>query len=226
MTTATLDTLTPELFDIVLETLQLEDIRQLRLANKETCSRATQDRFLSSFARKEVKLTRSGLEAFAHVTSQGSRLGCLVRNLTLKGVLHDPSVLENRLEKGDLTRVLGPGKVWNPSRTRPRNEAEIVTARKQFDEIRQCQAESKELREAGNDLVLLSEALRDIVSHSRKGLDTLSLKVMIYDGVAVVPEPGRRLGCLHRDEIFRTAAKTFSLAALSLRNIGRSPFYS
>jgi hypothetical protein len=64
MTTATLDTLTPELFDIVLETLQLEDIRQLRLANKETCSRATQDRFLSSFARKEVKLTRSGLEAY------------------------------------------------------------------------------------------------------------------------------------------------------------------
>jgi hypothetical protein len=217
MTTATLDTLTPELFDIVLETLELEDIRQLRLANKETCSRATQDRFLSSFARKEVKLTRSGLEAFAHMTSQGSRLGCMVRNLTLKGVLHDPSILEKCLEEGDLTRLLGPGKVWNPSRTRPRNEAEIVTARKQFDEIRQCQAESEELRDAGNDLVLLSRALRNIASHGRNGLDTLSLKVMIYDEVVVVPQPGRRLGCLHRDEIFRIAAKTFGLVALSLR---------
>jgi hypothetical protein len=79
MTTAALDTLTPELFDIVLEGLELEDIRQLRLANKKTCSRATQDHFLSSFARKEVKLTRSGLEAFANATSQGRRLGCLVQ---------------------------------------------------------------------------------------------------------------------------------------------------
>jgi hypothetical protein len=220
MTTAALDTLTPELFDIVLEGLELEDIRQLRLANKETCSRATQDHFLSSFARKEVKLTRSGLEAFANVTSQGRRLGCLVQYLTLKGVLHDPSILEKCLEKGDLTDVLGTEKVWNPSRTRPRNEAEIVTAREQFDELSPCQRETEELREAGRDLALLSQALRDIASHSRNGLDTLSLKVKIYDGVAVVRRSGQRFGCPRRDEIFQTAARTFSLVALSLRESG------
>jgi hypothetical protein len=220
MTTAALDTLTPELFDIVLEGLELEDIRQLRLANKETCSRATQDHFLSSYARKEVKLTRSGLEAFANVTSQGQRLGGLVQHLTLKGVLHDPSILEKCLEKGDLTDVLGTGKVWNPSRTRPRNEAEIVTAREQFDELSLCQRETEELREAGRDLALLSQALRDIASHSRNGLDTLSLKVKIYDGVAVVRRSGQRFGCPRRDEIFQTAARTFSLVALSLRESG------
>jgi hypothetical protein len=220
MTTAALDTLTPELFDIVLEGLELEDIRQLRLANKETCSRATQDRFLSSFARKEVNLTRPGLEAFANMTSQGRRLGCLVEHLTLKGVLHDPSILERCLEEGDLTRVLGPGKVWNSSRTRPRDEAEILTARKQFDELKQRQRETEELREAGGDLTLLSQALRDIASHSRNGLDTLSLKVRIYDAVAVVPKPGSRFGCSRRDEIFQTATRTFSLVALSLRESG------
>jgi hypothetical protein len=217
MTIATLDTLTPELFDIVLETLELGDIRQLRLANKETCSRATQDRFLASFARKEVKLTRSGLEAFAHMTSQGRRLGCLVQHLTLEGVLHDPSKLKECLEDGDLTRVLGPGTLWNSTRTRPRYEAEIATAQKQLDEIRQCQSETEELREAGKDLVLLSQALRDVASHSRNGLDTLCLKVMIHDGVAVVPPIGQRFGCPRRDEIFRTAARTFTLVAMSLR---------
>jgi hypothetical protein len=140
--------------------------------------------------------------------------------LTLKGVLHDPSILEKCLEKGDLTDVLGTGKVWNPSRTRPRNEAEIVTAREQFDELSLCQRETEELREAGRDLALLSQALRDIASHSRNGLDTLSLKVKIYDGVAVVRRSGQRFGCPRRDEIFQTAARTFSLVALSLRESG------
>lgn len=93
MTATNLDALTPELFEMAIQHLGLEDIRHLRLVSRETCFRATQDRFISFFARKNVELTQSGLEEFAHMTSQGRSLGCLVRQLTLTGVLYDLSAL-------------------------------------------------------------------------------------------------------------------------------------
>jgi hypothetical protein len=106
------------------------------------------------------------------------------------------------------------------TRTRPHDEAEIATAQKQLDEICRSQAETEELHEVGKDLLLLSQALRDIASHRLNGLDALCLKVIIHDGVVVVPPIGQRFGCRRRDEIFRTAARTFTLVALSLRESG------
>lgn len=91
MSAARLDVLTLELFDIVLQDLELDDIRQLRLVSKGTCARATRGRFPASLRSKNVDLTQAGLQSFARMTSQGQRLGCLVRHLTLTGVLYDLS---------------------------------------------------------------------------------------------------------------------------------------
>lgn len=103
MSSARLDVLTLELFDIVLEVLKLDDIRQLRLVSKETCAKVSRDRFLSFTAWKRVELTPTGLGEFARMTSHGFRVGCSVRHLTLVGVLYDLEILEEVLRTGVLS---------------------------------------------------------------------------------------------------------------------------
>lgn len=225
MSSARLDTLILELFDIVLQGLSLDDIRQLRLVSKETCARATRDHFHSSLLWKNVDLTQAGLEAFAHMTSQGRRLGCLVRHLSLVGVLYDLSILEDVLETGTLS--------WLPTRgpglraSKQLSEDEMATARACYNDLRQRKQELDIFRKAGTDVTLLSQAMHNIASGSRPKLDTLSLEVAVYDGGAVVEVSPKhkslaRYSESRRDRIFSTAMETFRLVSLVLRKGGPS----
>jgi hypothetical protein len=75
MSATRLDSLTNELFENMLERLDLQDVRNLRVVSKEVAYKATQNHFASYFSCQRVDLTRSGLQAFAQVTCQGARLG-------------------------------------------------------------------------------------------------------------------------------------------------------
>jgi hypothetical protein len=86
MSAAHLDSLAHELFENMVECLGLNDLQNLRMVRKAVASKATQSHFTSYFSRKKICLTRSGLQAFVQATSQGTRLGCRVRHLSLTGV--------------------------------------------------------------------------------------------------------------------------------------------
>lgn len=215
MSSAKLDTLTPELFDIVLRDLGLDDIRQLRLVNRETCARATQDRFLSSLMRKNVYLTQAGLESFAFMTTRGQRLGCLVRHLTLTGVLYDSSMLETILETG--IRTVGSRR---PRTKEKCSEAEMTAARKCYDELRQWYEGDKAFHKTGEDLALLSQSMRSIASEPQCEIEALSLEVVVYDEDTVMRKSSIPFNATSRIKVFRTAAETFRLVAQSLRETG------
>lgn len=220
MSSARLDVLTLELFDIVLQDLQLDDIRQLRLVSRETCARATRDRFLSFTARKRVEITPTGLEKFVRMTSQGYRLGCSLRHLTLVGVLYDLSILED---------VLGTGTFgWLPTRgpglraSKQLSEEEMVAARTCFSDLQQRKEDVDTICEAGTDISLLSQAMHNIASGPQPRLDTLLLEVTVYDGSAIVEMSPKhktlaRYSKSRRERIFSTATETFRLASLVLR---------
>ena len=215
MSSARLDVLTPELFDIVLRDLELDDIRQLRLVSKETCARATQDRFLSSLRSKNVDLTQSGLQYFAHMTSHGQRLGCLVRHLTLTGVLYDLSTLEAILATG--TRIVGSHR---PRTKEECSEEEMITARRCFDGLRQCYEVDKAFRNTGDDLALLCQSMRSIASEPQCELETLSLEGVVYDEDTVTRKSSIPFDATLRIKVFRAAAETSCLVARSLRETG------
>lgn len=77
MSVATLEALTNELLENVVQHLELHEIRQLRLVSKETCFKATQDFFLSFVVQNNVVViheVRPGtLESFTEMKSKPSR---------------------------------------------------------------------------------------------------------------------------------------------------------
>lgn len=225
MSPARLDALALELFDIVLQDLSLDDIRQLRLISKETCARATRDRFHSSLLRKIVDLTQAGLEAFAHMTSQGKRLGCLVRHLTLTGVLYDLSILEDVQRTGTLSSL--PTRGPRPEASKHLSEDKMVTARACFNDLRLRKQELDIFRKAETDVTLLSQAMHNIASGPQPKLDTLSLEVAVHDGNAAVKVSPKQMSLARYsksrcERIFSTAMETFRLFSLVLHEGGPS----
>jgi len=223
MSAARLDVLTLELFDIVLQDLELDNIRQLHLVSKKTCAKASRDRFLSFTAWKRVELTPTGLGEFARMTSQGRRLGCSVRHLTLVGVLYDLAILEGILETGALS--------WLPTRgpglraSKQLSEEELVAARTCFSDLQQRKEDVDTIREAGTDISLSAQAMHSIASGPQPRLDTLSLEVAVYDGGAIVEMSPKhktlaRYSKSRRERIFSTATETFGLVSLALREGG------
>jgi hypothetical protein len=171
--TAALEALTPELFEIVLQYLEIDDVQQLRLVSRETCFRATQDRYVSFAARNCVELTPTGLKAFARMTSQGCRLGYSVQHLIIVGVLYDSSILEEALETDNLSWFSTKG----PSRggLKRLSEEDTTIARKCLNELHRRRKDVEAFRKAGQDLALLSQAMRDISNEPQHKLDTLFL---------------------------------------------------
>lgn len=216
-----LEAVTNELFDMVVDYLEFSDIQQLRLASKAICSKTTQGRSMSYVLRRHVHLTRVGLEAFVRMTSQGGRLGCLVRHLTLVGVLYDTSTLDGIVNAG----IKNEGSSRSPSmmcqqladdgpssRLAARRKA-LLDAQANHRELRRRKTEDVEFRDAGKDITLLTQAFRNFARHFPGGLDTLSLQVFVYDREMVISK--QTIGARDR-EYFESAARTFTLVTSAL----------
>lgn len=223
MSTSGLEELTNELFDMVLHYFEFTEIHQLRLVSKAICSKATQGRFMSCVLSKHVHLTRVGLEAFVRMTSQGCRLGCLVRHLTLVGVFYDTSTLDGIVNAS----IKNEGSSRSPPMTcqqlgddGPSSRSELVARRKALldaqanhRELHRRKTEDVEFRDAGEDITLLTQAFRNIARHSPGGLDTLSLHVFVYDREVVTRK--QTIGASNRG-YFESAARTFTLITSAL----------
>jgi hypothetical protein len=77
-----LDDLPNELFENIVQRLDLSDIYNLRSSSRLLASKATQHHFKSFFRMKQVALDERSLKYFAHATQPA---GCLVEELVLVG---------------------------------------------------------------------------------------------------------------------------------------------
>jgi hypothetical protein len=180
MSAARLDTLTNELFENTVECLDLQDLRNLRMVSKAVAYKATQNHFASYFSCKRVDLTRPGLQAFFQATSQGARLGCRVRHLTLTGVEYCIPELEKVFDSAQIitdTRLGSHDSHHGPKRRVCYTE-ELHGLQSSLDKLRQCQADDEDFHRQGLDVSLLSEAFRNIASYSRHAIETLRLEVV------------------------------------------------
>jgi hypothetical protein len=219
MSAARLDSLTNELFENMVECLDLNDLRNLRMVSKAVAFKTTQNHFASYFSRKKVDLTRPGLQAFVRETSQGTRLGCRVRHLTLTRVEYCISELEKVLESGEVVTDTRLGSHHDPKRRACRTE-ELHGLQSSLDKLRQCQADGEDFHRQGLDVSLLSEAFQNIASHKGPGVETLRLEVVArIDGIGN-RRPAGALGMQNRAFGLGTAARAFSIVAASSRDNG------
>ena len=97
MATSPIESLPPEIFEIINALLSLQDLCNVRLVSRSMASKATQDKFGSFVRSLSVELTRPALETLAALTAEG-RIGCFVEDLTLTGVVYNTSGLQHQLQ--------------------------------------------------------------------------------------------------------------------------------
>ena len=88
-----LDSLPNELFEQVVQDLDLLDICSLRCGSRQLASKSTQTHFKSFFRKKHVYLDENSLTDFVQAT-QISKLCCRVEHLVLVGIVDAASFLE------------------------------------------------------------------------------------------------------------------------------------
>jgi hypothetical protein len=189
------------------------------MVSKAVAFKTTQNHFASYFSCKKVDLTRPGLQAFVQATSQGARLGCRVRHLTLTGVEYSIPELEKVFATGEVIIDTALGMQHLPKR-RECTKEELVGLQSSLDKLRRWQADDDDFHQQDLDVFLLSEALRNIATHSDHGIETLRLGIVArIDGIADRKSAG---GLKLQNQGFglRSAAKTFAVVASSLCDNG------
>jgi hypothetical protein len=208
------DDLPNELFEHIVQRLDLSDIYNLRLSSRLLASKATQHHFKSFFRKKQVNLDERSLIHFAHATQPA---GCDVEELVLVGLVYDTQVLKG-LES---ETYFGSGRKLDRGE-RDRRQWGLEAIEKRRDALR-IFGESK------SGVRLLSEALRNLNSNGSMAgcLPSLSLEIRIcirdperqeppasYDHDAETGQPLKRRVDLN--PLRRATAQTFRLAMNSL----------
>ncbi|KAF2167030.1 hypothetical protein M409DRAFT_54245 [Zasmidium cellare ATCC 36951] len=214
MAAAGLECLTSELFEMIVQRLDLSNVRNLRLVCRNVAFKATQDTYRQFFRVKHVDLTRPGLETFAQLTSSGG-LGCLVEHLTLVGIVYNPTLLENVVKSGKKSVLREGSSSYMVSRSC--SEEELKQARNDLETMRRRQADLDELRQQRVDVSLLKTALCNLAANiNHTPLKSLSLQIAVYrenTKIKLSPSDGK---CWK--SVFEATARSFVLAMSCLRD--------
>ncbi|KAF1826665.1 uncharacterized protein K489DRAFT_122284 [Dissoconium aciculare CBS 342.82] len=215
--------LSNELFEWIVENLDLESVRNLRLVSREISHKATQRTFASFFQTTRIVLSRESLEAFARVTS--GAIGSSIEHLTIVGILYEFTPLDDiikyrRRDTPDKESELEPCETIQVD-CRP---TEIAQAEKDVDILRQRQSDYALLCRDGGDVSLLRESLRNMAGASGRVLKYLSLEVAVIceaAGTKLTPLEAREQKTMDSSalehQVLQSATATFltSVAALS-----------
>lgn len=169
-----LDIVANEILDTILEYLKLDDIRNLRLVNKEIASKSIQGHFKYFIRKKHVDFTRSGLESFTQVATEGRQLGRLMEDLTVVGVVNDVPCLEDfiktrqiwlRYERHHPDPPKGKGDLGRYS-----TDEELLHIYEDLQILKLRQADYDDMLRTGEDVALLSQVFRNIETGPLHGL--------------------------------------------------------
>jgi hypothetical protein len=221
MVLQSLETLSNELFELIVQNLDLASICSLRLVGQEMAHKTTQRTFISFFQAARIILSRDSLENFVRATSS---LGTYIEHLTIVGVTYELRTLEDTIKRRQRKEE---------SQLEPRSmitvdcsSAEIEQAKKDAELMRRRQADYVLLACEGGDISLLRQSLQNIAGASGRLLKSLSLEVVVVceaAGTKLTPRETRQ--CTHltqerptlEHKIMETAKATFltSITALS-----------
>lgn len=210
MGAANLESLTNELFEQVVHSLNLPDIQNLRLVSRSTGLKTVQDTYRSFFREKHINLRRNDLQSFVEATSQ-SGLGCLVEHLSLTGIVYNPQDLQLSINTGRPRRRGGSARKVEPAHTPEQLEA----IKEELATFHQRHKEDEAFRKEGAGVILLREAFSNIASSKSSPLKHLSLCIKIHYGDTVRP---RSPSIWQTKQVFPAAISAFWLAMESLRS--------
>jgi hypothetical protein len=217
MAASPLQALPPEIFESINVLLSLRDLSNVRLVSRSMASKATQDRFASFVRSRSVELTRPTLETMAALTAEG-RIGCLIQDLTLAGVVYNTAGLQHQLQVGTKTmleRGCEASGMLDESTERP-TETELARATAALNTMQSKQADYDQLHDVGGDVVaLLAGIFQNIAANTKRhGLASLSLDVREYRQDAQTPQPASDR--LAWRSVWHIAEQTFHTVTRSL----------
>lgn len=145
-----------------------------------------------------------------------NRLGFLVENLSLVGIVYDLSALQVTVETGE--RYVPNEEISNnyvPSSTRIAcSEVDLSRVKEDLELSTNRQRDHEQLREQGVDIDLLTQAFRNFASKEESALRSISLEVAVCQGDARTKLPPRYASGSKR--ILEAASRTFSLTMTCL----------
>ena len=170
-----IDSLAPELIEMIMEDVDLGSIRSIRLTCKSVC-RCTYRFFCKFFKTLHTDLTLISLERLHLITSHPI-LGSVVQSLTVLAIVYDTSKLDCRLRNMPRCIVRQNGKLIFTDE--PRASPEVEEMRQGLDELRSELEKQTQIVANRSDIQLLTAALSSL-----RGLATLSMEA------TVVQKPG------------------------------------
>lgn len=213
-----------EVIELMVRELGLKDICSLRESSRTLAIKIREGLYFKTYFRsKHVDMTQQGLQAFVDQT-QPARLGCLVQDLVLIGVVNNVPELKSILMKAKVDTIIKMKMKtmpkWAMMKTNPEtamedNQEEQAKVRQSLMILEQRQAAYRQLHESEMDIDLLSEAFSNLMSNSKTGkLLSLSLEVIVYRNNAVEKLPPLIGG--NWKLIWQSATETFHTALSSL----------
>lgn len=172
-----LDGLPTELVDKIAEDLDLDSIRNLRLACKALHDRSYGPRFRSYFETQQTDLSVKSLERLCQI-ARHSRLGSAVQSLVVLAVVYDTSEIDHLLETGR-RRVFEQQGVFSIT-TEPTATEELDEAKKNREQLCALMQEQQAVIRNESGFQLLADALR-----------SLGKLAILEVEAAVVQEPGK-----------------------------------
>jgi hypothetical protein len=153
----------------------------------------------------------------AALTAEG-RIGCLVQDLTLAGVVYNTAGLQHQLQVGTKTmleRGCEASGMLDESTERP-TETELARATAALNTMQSKQADYDRLHDVGGDVVaLLAGIFQNIAANTKRhGLASLSLDVREYRQDAQTPQPASDR--LAWRSVWHMAEQTFHTVTRSL----------
>ncbi|CAK1361606.1 hypothetical protein CB0940_03034 [Cercospora beticola] len=181
MSTPQLDNLPDEVNECINVCLGLYDLVNLRLVSRSMLTKTTQ-RHLGSFLRsKRLDLTRPSLELMAEMTAK-HRLGCVIEELTLVGVVYNTKALQYQIWTGS-KELVGDcdeyGHVDVP--TEFGSEADLARATVELEELKRQRADYDQWHAAGKDVALLTEIFANLAANTKlQGLVSIATDVAVF----------------------------------------------
>ena len=208
-----LDDLPQEIIDAILTDLSVQDSCNLRLVSRPLQWQAIQRSFRDSFRQKRLEITQQNLENFVAVTRPG-RLGCLIEDLTLYGLLISYEGLVKTVTKNCRTRKYLSGFI-ELSCEDLLTPAESFKAKSDLEHLTNLHRSNDEMVNSEKAVALLSHAFKNISTNaSLKQLSRLSLEInCIIDDPSQRYTPRMYSKMIRHTPIWPTAAQTFRIAS-------------
>ncbi|KAI9927231.1 hypothetical protein ASPWEDRAFT_122152 [Aspergillus wentii DTO 134E9] len=159
--------------DIILDHLDLDSIKSLRLTNKTVSRQCIGPRFKSFFKKQTTDLTKGSLQSLSDLASHPA-FGPAVKDLTITAVICDLSVLQEIVRSKEKRQSQQQG-VFSMSTIRKCSQAELEQAQSDLDWL---QNEDKQRSIPAETAI---QSLTSIFRH-RKSFDSIDLDATVLQG--------------------------------------------